>query len=400
MDRPVLVAIIAAYNEEDIIGAAVRHLVEQGASVYLLDDGSTDRTVEVARAAAGDRLIGCESLAEAEAGPPATFRWSQILERKAAVAAAVDADWFIHQDADEFRESPWPHLTLAEAVALVGRLGWNAIEFEVFNFSPTGCSYKPGDDLSSAFDGFRPADLFDRVQVRCWQKSAAPIDLVSTGGHEAKFPGRRVFPIRFPMRHYPVRTIEQGERKIFRERKGRFNPDELARGWHVQYDRFSEGRPIVPDAASLRPYDAGAAMVALQVRNRLVDEVCPSVAPGFPEDLAASVRDIEEDVVRQAQHLQRLTEDHERRGREIEELRAALDDRERRLDEHRRWLEDALARAVALEAEVRAAHEETDLVNRNALDLAGRLDEVFASWSWRLTRPIRAAWRLFGEKRR
>jgi hypothetical protein len=202
------------------------------------------------------------------------------------------------------------------------------------------------------------------------------------------------------MRHYPVRTIEQGERKIFRERKGRFDPDELARGWHVQYDRFSEGRPIVPDAASLRPYDAGAAMVALQVRNRLVEAVCPAVTPGFPEDLAASVRDIEEDIVRQAQHLQRLTEAHERREREIEEFRAALDDRERRLDEHRRWLGDALARAAALEAEVRAAHEETDLVNRNALDLARRLDEVFASSSWRLTRPLRAAWRLLGEKRR
>jgi hypothetical protein len=44
-----LVAIIAAYNEEDIIGPALAHLIEQGASVYLLDDGSTDRTVAVAQ---------------------------------------------------------------------------------------------------------------------------------------------------------------------------------------------------------------------------------------------------------------------------------------------------------------------------------------------------------------
>ena len=61
-----LVAIVAAYNEEDIIGPALAHLVEQGAAVYLLDDGSTDLTVANARQAAGAGLIGVESLPRIE----------------------------------------------------------------------------------------------------------------------------------------------------------------------------------------------------------------------------------------------------------------------------------------------------------------------------------------------
>jgi hypothetical protein len=279
----------------------------------------------------------------------------------------------------------------------VGRLGWNAIDFEVFNFAPAA-DFAPGDDPAATFTRFHPAGTFDRVQIRCWRKTGAPVDLVSTGGHEARFPDRRVFPIRFPMRHYPVRTAAHGERKIFRERKERFDPEERARGWHVQYDRFTEGQPIEPDAALLRTYDGAAALVGLQVKNRLVDGCCPAVAPGVGDDLASSVREVEADIVRQAEHLRGLTDAVEQLGRECVVLRNELADRERRLDERERWLGDAVARAESLETDLRAAHEETARVNRNALDLAGRLEAVFASRSWRLTRPLRAAWRLLGGK--
>jgi hypothetical protein len=389
MRRTHLVAILAAFNEADIIGAAVEHLVRQGAHLYLLDDGSTDGTVEAVRAAAGDRLIGCESLAApGSGGPSATYQWSRILERKAALASLIDADWFIHQDADEFRESPWPHLTLAEAASLVGRLGWNAIDFEVFNFPPAD-AFMPGDDPAAIFTHFHPAETFDRIQIRCWRKTGAAVDLVSTGGHEARFPDRRVFPIRFPMRHYPLRTVEQGERKIFRERKGRFDPAEVTRGWHVQYDRYTEGGPLAPDASALRAYDAEAARIALQIKHRLVEDACPAVPATLPADLPLYVRSIETDIVRQAERVRALRRTLAEREHEVETLKA-------RRDELARWLEHALAHVSALEGREREARAEIDLVNRNALDLSRRLDEAFASWSWRLTRPLRAAWRLLG----
>ena len=396
MGRPPLVAIIAAFNEADIIGSAAEHLVRQGAHLYLLDDGSTDGTVEAVRAAAGDRLIGCESLAAPEdSTPPSTYQWTRILARKAALAASIDADWFIHQDADEFRESPWPHLTLVEAVALVGRLGWNAIDFEVFNFPPAG-AFKPGDDPAAIFTHFHPAETFDRLQIRCWRNAGTAVDLVSTGGHEARFPDRRVFPIRFPMRHYPLRTVEQGERKVFRERKGRFDPAEVARGWHVQYDRYTEGGPLVPDASALRLYDAEAARVALQVKHRLVEDACPAVPATLPADLPLYVRSIETDIVRQAERVRMLRRTLAQRDQALAERERDIEALRARRDELEGWLQKALEHAATLEAREREARAEIDLVNRNALDLKGRLDEAFASWSWRLTRPLRAAWRLLG----
>ena len=40
-----VVAIVAAYNEADVIGPVVGDLIAQGIEVYFLDDGSTDGTV-------------------------------------------------------------------------------------------------------------------------------------------------------------------------------------------------------------------------------------------------------------------------------------------------------------------------------------------------------------------
>jgi hypothetical protein len=35
-------------------------------------------------------------------------------------------------------------------------------------------------------------------------------------------------------------------------------------------------------------------------------------------------------------------------------------------------------------------------VNRDARDLTSRLDAVFQSRSWRVTKPLRAIWRMLG----
>ena len=516
-----LVAIIAAYNEEDIIRPALAHLVQQGASIYLLDDGSTDRTIVIAQEFAGKGLIGLESLPRAGAEDGAgRFCWSRILERKAQLAHTLDGEWFIHQDADEFRESPWPHLSLLDAIQLVDRLGWNAIDFEVFNFVPSVDEYRPGDNPAMTFRRYHPAAAYDRLQIRCWKKTNEPVDLVTTGGHEAVFPGRRVFPIRFPMRHYPIRSAAHGERKIFRERRPRFDPEESARGWHVQYDQFVEARPVLLDSASALVYDPEAISVALQVNNRLVAAAGRSVAADEPSTLAEHVTQVEEALVAQrldagrasslAEHLDRqqreneqlraerddaqrrlaeavaaqlveadrassLAEHLDRQQRENEQLRAERDDAQRRLaaavaahlveadrasslaehldrqqdenealradrDDGRRRLEEALVaqraeagRAKALAehlhrqqdeceqlradrddgrrrlaaaashaeesaARLEAATLERDRLKHDGASLAWRLEDMYASRSWRITGPLRAAWRLLGGK--
>ena len=60
--------------------------------------------------------------------------WEAILRRKDSFRQSVDADWFIHHDADEIMHSSRPGETLLEAIARIDREGYNAIDFDEFVF--------------------------------------------------------------------------------------------------------------------------------------------------------------------------------------------------------------------------------------------------------------------------
>src|SRR5579871_3854687 len=62
-------ALIAAFNEEDIVGAVIGDLIAQGAQVYLLDHESTDGTVEAAKPYLGHGLLEIERFATSPDGP-------------------------------------------------------------------------------------------------------------------------------------------------------------------------------------------------------------------------------------------------------------------------------------------------------------------------------------------
>jgi len=346
-----VVAIIAAYNEADLIGQVVGDLIEQGVQVYLLDDGSTDGTVAAVEPYRGRGLLGVEQVAD-DGRPSDGFEWERILRRKAQLAGELDADWFIHHDADEFRESPWPHLSLGGAIRAVDALGFNAIDSARLDFWPIDDGFRPGDDVRRAFTHYAAPAPYDRLQIRYWKKTDAVVDLASSGGHEVRFPGRRVFPIRFLLRHYPIRGQAHGERKVFKERRARFLARERARGWHVQYDTVREGASFIHDPATLTRYDADAVRLAMMLRHRGVEE-------------------LEEALDARLAEAERLRADLDKPTAEIAELRHALDARD------------------ATIADLQAATE----------DGARRLDAVYRSLSWRLTAPARAVGRLLRRRR-
>lgn len=271
-----VVAIIAAYNEADVIGQVVGDLVAQGIGVYLLDHHSADGTVTAVEPYRGRGLIGVEGFPEAGGGPPEDaqrFAWEQILRRKERLAQDLDATWFIHHDADEVRESPWTGIDLRAAIQRVDAFGYNAIDFQLLNFWPTHDRFRPGDDLRRSFLYYEPAQPGDLIQIKCWKKTGAPVDLVSSGGHEAVFPDRRVFPVRFILRHYPIRGQAHGQRKVFRERRPRLIRTEHERRWHVQYDSIGEDHNFVRDPATLTAYDPEAVRLELILRHRGVEEL-------------------------------------------------------------------------------------------------------------------------------
>jgi hypothetical protein len=243
-----VVAIMTAFNEEDIVGPSIAKLVADGVGVYLIDNWSTDGTHAVAERFLGAGLVGLERF---PADPTGHFELRSLLGRVEAVAASLDADWFVHHDADERRCGPWAGVGLRDALWRVDQAGFSAVDHTVLNYRPIDDGYPPGGDFEAYFRHFefgRTTDLL--LQVKAW-KNTGPVSLAAYGGHEARFPGRRIFPYKFELKHYPIRSQAHGERKIFRDRVARWDPKERADGWHVHYDHLRPRQSFLSGADGL-----------------------------------------------------------------------------------------------------------------------------------------------------
>jgi hypothetical protein len=371
-----IVAIVAAYNEADVIEPVVRDLIVNGVSVYFIDDGSTDDTARLVEPLVGHGVVAIERIGPPPGDDARTFAWERLLRRKAQLAAELDADWFIHHDADEFREGPWSGIPLEEAIRRVDTFGYNAIDFANLDFWPTHDHFEPGTDVRASFPFYAEAAPHDRIQIRCWKKTLR-VDLASSGGHDAQFENRRVFPIRFISRHYPIRGQAHGERKVFKERRERFSTVERARNWHVQYDAIPEGASFIRDACDLTRYDGDAVRMTLALRHRSVEALEAAVAESKTE--LAAVQQIVEARTGENEALRAEVAWHED---QVLQLRAAIEER---------TLAAAKVRTQAEMRERQLAAQALELagIRASLTDVRGRLDAFQQSWSWRVTAPAR-----------
>jgi hypothetical protein len=335
MPPPVsVIAIVSAFNEADIIAQVIDDLVRQEISVYLLDDGSTDDTVARVEPYVGRGVIAIERFSTPDtSGSPHQFALEPILLRKSQLAWELDADWFINHDADEFRESPWPRVSLREGIQWVHDTGYNAIDFVCLEFQGNVDTVTPSVDIRAAFPRYVAAAPYNRVQIRCWRRTDRPVDLISSGGHDVAFPNRRVFPLRFILRHYPIRGRAHFERKVLTERN--YAEGERARGWHVHYtEATNTPSAAVPNASAV--YRPEEVRLDLMLRHRIVEELENTIAAlnarltALDESLQAQTRELEacqvnasttaaqSDALRaECQRLQAVVEE---RGRLIEDI--------------------------------------------------------------------------------
>jgi glycosyltransferase involved in cell wall biosynthesis len=242
---PRIVALIAAYNEGRFIGGCLDHLHAQGVATYLLDNGSTDDTVAIAERRLGGGLIAIESVPRAD-----TFRWRSLLGRKEELATQLDADWFLHVDADEILLPPAGGGTLATALAAVDAAGDDAIELAELTFVPTRESPDhdhPGFRRTMRwYYPFLPSPLH---LVRGWKRGPARVALAASGGHVASFPDRRLHPHRFRLCHYLFLGVEHAREKY--ERK-RYDPAEVRHGWHGWRPALRVDATMLPRERDLR----------------------------------------------------------------------------------------------------------------------------------------------------
>lgn len=228
-----VIAFMHAYNEEDIVSQTLEYLIGQGIEIYFIDHGSSDKTVHAAVKWLNKGVIHVEKNPGAR-----TFALREILRRIEILSTQLFADWFLINDADEFRESPWPGLTLKEAFFAVDQMGYNAIDFELFNFQPVDNRFISGMDPRKAIRYYVPVmDKINFMQIKAWKNLGMEVDIVSNSGHNIVFPSRKIFPIKFILRHYPIRNQSHGFKKIFKERGKRYSKIEKEfLGMHVQYD--------------------------------------------------------------------------------------------------------------------------------------------------------------------
>lgn len=238
-------AIVSQFNEVDIIDPVVNHLLAQGIDVHVIDNWSDDGSYEAVEelVKANPDRVSIERFPKQDSHK---YEWAKILERVAEVAKEKPRyKWIISNDADEIRWSPWPGISLQKAISFIDRLGFNIIDYTVFNFSPTAHGYQRGMD---PLEFFRYGDFghegWHFTQLKTW-KNDPKADIASSSGHLVKVPNPKIFPLKFFLGHYPLRSNAQASKKIFEDRKPRFLADERKRGWHSHYDKIGRRQDFI-----------------------------------------------------------------------------------------------------------------------------------------------------------
>ena len=244
-----VIALLATYNEERFIGACLEHLIRQGVDVYIVDNSSTDQTVPIATGYLDRGVVGIEKLARA-----GIYTWRRILERKEQLAATLEADWFMHVDTDEIRLPPRSDVTLARAFAEVDAQGYNAVNFLEYTFVPT--LEAPEHDhprFQETMRWYYPYLPESSNQMKAWRRQPGPVELAWSGGHQVRFPGLRMYPESFPMRHYLYLSVAHATKKfIFR----RYDPQEVSDGWHQGRATLVPAHIKLTSQAELRRYSS------------------------------------------------------------------------------------------------------------------------------------------------
>jgi hypothetical protein len=263
-----IVAMLQVYNERRVIASCLEHMREQGIDVYLVDHESTDETLAIAQSYLGNGVIGIETLPREED----VLAMRVLCARTEQLAQTLDADWLMRVDADELHVSSQRGRTLAETIAALDEAGYNAAPSVEFTFLPT--REFPDHDhphFTKTMRWYYPFLPQSPYWIRMWKRQAEPVDLATSGGHMARFPGRKLAPITLNMRHYLFISKEHAIEKYVRRR---FAADELADGWHGWRSRMTEELIWLPSSRDLRNYIADHLLDPSAPRKRhVLDQV-------------------------------------------------------------------------------------------------------------------------------
>lgn len=255
-------AIVALRNEVERIDVLVDTWLESGVELVVIDNESDDGTREklLQHLGRGVRMLFSQPW-------EGKFSLTEQLSFKHGVINALDLDWVIHADADEWLQPPWENSTLYEAIAQADTQGYNCINFDEFVFLPPNSVEKtpaPRDyrSTNTGYYFFEPAK--SRL-YRAWKKGFN-FENQTTGGHGLKGSFKKAFPKSFILKHYIVLSSEHAQRKYLRRT---FSETDLVKGWHSNRLNLSENALQLPSPDMLK--------VNSDWRTPILDKTMPMV---------------------------------------------------------------------------------------------------------------------------
>lgn len=240
-----IIALLGVRNESLYLNTCISHLVEQGISIVVIDNDSSDQSVEIAKQWLGKGVVGIEHYPY-----QGFYDWQGILNFKMDVANRYPADWYIHHDADEIRQSTIKQETLYDAIRRLDASGYNAIDFLEFVYTPTNSEQRfEGTDYRFSMHYayyFQPNPLH---RINAW-KSGFDVDITQSGGHRAEFEGRLVAEEKLILRHYPLLSWQHLANKYTAQRV--YSQQEVEeKGWHGNRAHFNLSKAWLPKAYEL-----------------------------------------------------------------------------------------------------------------------------------------------------
>lgn len=246
-----VVALLAIRNEKLFLERCLEHLYRQGIETCVIDNDSTDESLHIAQAFIGRGVFRIEHLPF-----KGYFDFPEILRYKEQLIKEIEADWFMHLDADEIREAPHPYRTLLEGIEDADQQGFNAINFDEFVFLPTddGQSYE-GKNYVAEMQHYYFFEPYPMRRLNVWKNSSCLIDMVSTAGHCVNFEGRKLFPTPFILRHYICLSRAHAIAKYGARAFSLYAVKEL--GWSRDRAGFTPDKLWFPDPQRLKRVSEG-----------------------------------------------------------------------------------------------------------------------------------------------
>ncbi len=229
-----IVAIICVRNDLVYLREVIPYLENEKIDVILINNESTDDTLEVISGAEYRNIQHIETLPF-----NGQFDLSAQLEAKVAAIESADADWIIHQDADEILQSPTEWGGLRRHIELADSQDFNVLNFNEIVMLPSNPQVNDFIHNNSNYYFFEPRPL--RL-MRAWKKAAKLVNY-RTGGHVLDGDDVVVYPERMLLKHFIVRS----QQHAFEKYLGRvFSSVDLQKGWHGNRLNFNERNLIIP----------------------------------------------------------------------------------------------------------------------------------------------------------